>query len=155
MRLTFEMTRGTRTIHWPLDKSSDYPPELTIMIRPALEGEFDESDEFEAAVAFCNPCDEYVKRRGRAIAFERLNSVHKIVGSAQEIREAINEKVRAINLRRDPHGGANTFPDYYVPDMDEGQVQEDLAFILSFEALSKYFTRKDENRDHMERHQVA
>jgi hypothetical protein len=149
MKLTFEKTRGTRTIYFPLDKSDEYQADLTVMIRPfqADPGEqFDETDEFEAGIAICNPADQFVKRRGRAIAFERLNSEHRLRGSAEEIRDEINERITRINKRRDSRGGEYTFPDYYVPDMDEGQIAEDMAFVLNYDVLSAYFLKKDENR---------
>ena len=152
MKLTFEKTQGTRTLYFPLKKSSDYPPDFTVVVRPfqADPGEqFDETDEFEAGVAFCNSADQFVKRQGRAIAFERLNSPHRIRGAASEIIDAIVDKVEEINTRRDQTGTRSTpIPavPFYVPDMDEGQIELDLIQVMSYDALSAYFLKKDENR---------
>jgi hypothetical protein len=152
MSLTFEKTRGTRTIYFPLETSSDYPSDFVVMVRPfqADPGEqFDESDEFEAGIAFCNPVDQFVKRQGRAIAFERLNSEHRLRGAAHEIIAEITAKVSTINMRRDSHVTSDQRPmmlGAYVPDMDEGQIELDLIQVMSYDALSAYFLKKDENR---------
>jgi hypothetical protein len=148
MRLTFEKTRGTRTIYFPLETSSDYPSDLVVVIEPACEHGFCDLDEFSAGVAFCNPADQFVKRKGRAIAFQRLKSnapgvvVH---GSAHEIIAHILERVMIINKRRvrDEHGEIRLA---YIPDMDEGQIELDLIQVMSYDALAEYFTKKNENR---------
>jgi hypothetical protein len=147
MRLTFEKTCGTRTIYFPLATSSDYPSDFVVVVRPfqADPGEqFDESDEFEAGLAICNPADQFVKRQGRHIAFERLNSPHRLRGSAHEIIAQILAKVWEINKRRHVMSGTDFL--YYVPDMDEGQIELDLLLVMSYDALSEYFLKKDGNR---------
>jgi hypothetical protein len=152
MSLSFEKTRGTRTIYFPLETCDDRPADFVVVVRPfqADPGEqFDESDEFEAAIAFCNPVDQFVKRQGRAIAFERLNSAHRIRGAAHEIIREIMDRVVRINKRRDSHVTRDQRPlmlGAYVPDMDEGQIELDLIQIMSYDALSAYFLKKDENR---------
>ncbi len=149
MKLTFEKTRGTRTIYLPLETSDDRPADFVVVIRPfqADPGEqFDETDEFEAGVAWCSPVDQFVKRKGRAIAFERLNSVHKITGSAHEIIAHIVEKMHDINVYRTEVQSVHGGPDYYLPDMDEDQIELDLIQVMSYDALSVYFTKKEENR---------
>jgi hypothetical protein len=151
MKLTFEKTRGTRTIYFPLETSSDYPSDFVVVVRPfqADPGEqFDESDEFEAGIAFCNPVDQFVKRQGRAIAFERLNSEHRLRGAAHEIIAEIIERMRNINKRRDPNMTERTdmMLGSYIPDMDEGQIELDLIQVMSYDALSAYFLKKEENR---------
>ncbi len=149
MKLTFEKTRGTRTIYFPLERSADAPPDFVVVIRPFQvdPGEqFDEADDFEAGIAVCNPCDHFVKRQGRAIAFERLNSEHRLRGEAYDIYTMIMERICDINRRRDL-GNFGTIDDVYVPDMDEGQIAEDIEKVMSYEALAGYFTQKNENRE--------
>lgn len=148
MRLSFEKTRGTRTIYFPLETSSDYPSDFVVVVRPFQSDpgeQFDESDEFEVGIAFCNPSDHFVKRKGRAIAFERLNSPHRHRGSAHEIIANIMERVVRINKRRDV-SGMPFCSDFYNPDMDEGQIELDLIKVLSYDALAEYFLKKDGNR---------
>lgn len=148
MRLTFEKTRGTRTLYFPLESSPDYPPDFVVVIRPFLadpSDKFDETDEFEAGVAFCNPSDHFVKRKGRAIAFERLNSPYALKGTAQEIISEITSKMAVINIRRDVSCFIH-LDEAYAPDMDEGQIVEDLNRVMSYAALSEYFLKKEENR---------
>lgn len=153
MRLNFEKTRGTRTIYFPLEKSPDWPSDFVVVVRPfqVNPGEqFDETDEFEAGIAFCNPADQFVKRKGRSIAFERLNSPHRIRGSAQEIIDEIMERVIRINKRRDAQD-QSFWPhvDIYVPDMDETAIELDLNKTMSYESLAEYFLKKEENRKEM------
>jgi hypothetical protein len=149
MSLSFEKTRGTRTIYFPLETCDDRPADFVVVVRPfqADPGEqFDESDEFEAAIAFCNPVDQFVKRQGRAIAFERLNSVHRIRGAAHEIIREIMNRVTRINKRRYKGPHLIEILLAYIPDMDEGQIELDLTQVMSYDALSEYFLKKDENR---------
>lgn len=148
MKLTFEKTRGTRTIYFPLESSSDYPPDFVVVIRPfqADPGEqFDETDEFEAGIAVCNPADHFVKRQGRAIAFERLNSSHRLRGDANSIINTILKKITQINIRRDA-GSFIALDEAYVPDMDEEEIEHDLRQVMCYEALAEYFLKKDEHR---------
>jgi hypothetical protein len=151
MRLTFEKTRGTRTIYFPLERSSDFPADFVVVIRPACEHGFSDLDEFSAGVAFCNPADPFVKRKGRAIAFERLRSNAPgvvIHGSADEIIASIMEQMIRINKRRDANMTEQTdmMLGSYIPDMDEGQIERDLVQVMSYDALAAYFTKKEKHR---------
>jgi len=149
MKLTFEKTRGTRTIYFPLETSDDRPADFAVVIRPFRadpDEQFDETDEFEAGVAWCSPVDQFVKRKGRAIAFERLNSEYRLRGSAAEIIAVIMEKMHDINIYRTEVQSVFGGPDYYMPDMDEDQIELDMIQVMSYDALSAYFTKKEENR---------
>jgi hypothetical protein len=150
MRLTFENTRGTRTIYFPLEKSSDFPADITVMVRPQCEHGFTGEDAFSAGIAFCNPDDQFSKRRGRVIAYYRMliNGPPGVHGTAQDIIDYIQDKVSEINIRRDS-GSFVFLNDAYVPDMDEGAIAHDLQKVLSYDALSEYFTKKDDNRKSM------
>jgi hypothetical protein len=147
MRLTFEMTRGTRTIYFPLEKSPDFPADITVMVRPQCEHGFAGEDAFSAGIAFCNPDDQFSKRRGRVIAYHRMriNGPPGVHGTAQDIVDAIRDKMSAINIRRAGVEDMHVI-NYYVPDMDEGAIAGDLEKVLSYDALSEYFTKKNEHR---------
>lgn len=155
MKLTFDMTQGTRTIYLPLEKSSDFPADITVMVRPACEHGFVGEDAFSAGIAFCNPEDQFSKRRGRGIAYHRMlvNGLPGVNGTAQHIINTIMEKMMEINKRRYATERAMFVQPpilpFYVPDMDEGTIEADLEKVLSFDALSEYFTKKDENRKSM------
>ena len=151
MRLTFDMTRDSRTIYFPLEKSSDFPADLTVMVRPACEHGFSDLDEFSAGFAFCNPADQFIKGRGRVIAYHRMriNGPPGIHGSAQDIIDAILAKMITINKRRDPYirEPNGMMLGAYCPDMDEGAIEADLYKMLSYDALAEYFTKKCKNAE--------
>jgi len=67
MKLTPEVTQGTRTFH--LRDSLEGPGiDLTLVVRKIEDGSI------EAAVAVCSPRDQFSRRIGRRIAFTRLMS---------------------------------------------------------------------------------
>jgi hypothetical protein len=139
MKLTFEKTRGTRTIYFPLDRDGETQPEITVMIRPSCDHGFVGDDHFMAGVSFCNPIDSFSRKQGRAIAFERLNSERALIGSAEDIIGKILDKMSEIGSRRGAYTDDVDGLDFWDTPMEE------LYDMLGFKNLGEYFQTKQDN----------
>lgn len=128
MKLTFEQTQGTRTIHFPLKRNAHTPPEITVVIEQADQNN---PNFYRVGVAFCAPADQFSKEKGRLLAFGRLQSKKVLLGTAGEVLGNIFARYQNILARR-------------------GQIKNpmvhDLVTIFNHNSLLDYFTKKNENR---------
>jgi hypothetical protein len=128
--LTFDQTKGTRTIHFPLIRNAETPPEVTVVIRRTG------ADAFEAGVSFCATGDNFCKRSGRQLAFDRLQSQTRLRGNASDILLEVRNKLEDIEDRRDHQCLAQY----------SNALHSDVVELIEETALNKYFDQKDTNR---------
>jgi hypothetical protein len=128
--LTFEQTKGTRTIHFPLVRNAATPPEVTVVIRRTGV------DAFEAGVSFCASGDNFCKRSGRQLAFDRLQSQTRLRGTARDIMGTVCGKLSDISYRREQQG-LEQFSDV---------LDSDITKLIEHASLDEYFDRRDANR---------
>jgi len=77
----------TETFYLPLKRGSTTPPEITVVIRRTAK------DRWQGGLAICSKNDNFVKKYGRALAFNRIHSGKFVADSPKELIRKISDEI--------------------------------------------------------------
>lgn len=107
MKLTFELTRGTKTFYLPLARDAETQPEVTLMIRRTEDGIY------QAGTAICSRTDAFQKRRGRHIAYHRLQGKPLVALEPLSLVKMLAVIFEGVNKRRPQTVSPQTLEDLF------------------------------------------